>query len=272
MFKKFLFALLLLLSPAIAAAADITGVAKIREGDHIALGSSGLRLGGIDAPSVDQLCLNHQGERWTCGAAARDELAKHAENKSWTCHVRQTDRRGRLISRCEVDGEDIQKWLVRNGWALSYARFSHDYDEDEKAAREAKAGMWQGAFIAPWDWRVRNKKTAILGAAKAPDNAHAILLASASGSVAPSPDCTIRAMSTAPANASITSRPAAGMRRSRCTSTRARAGSVRSMTPKPRAAAKPGDSRFSCANLATLFVRARRSGWPSRSSAISSTP
>jgi endonuclease YncB( thermonuclease family) len=192
MFKKFLFALLLLLSPAIAAAADITGVAKIREGDHIQIGSSRIRLGGIDAPSVDQLCLNHQGERWTCGAAARDELAKHAENKIWTCHVRQTDRRGRLISRCEVDGEDIQKWLVRNGWALSYARFSHDYDEDEKAAREAKAGMWQGAFIAPWDWRVRNKKTAILGATKPPANSHAVLLASASGPVAPSPDCTIK--------------------------------------------------------------------------------
>ena len=31
--------------------------------------------------------------------------------------------------------------------------------------------MWQGAFIAPWDWRVRNKKTAILGAAKPPENA-----------------------------------------------------------------------------------------------------
>ncbi len=70
--------------------------------------------------------------------------------------------------------------------------FSHDYDADEKAAREAKAGMWQGAFIAPWDWRVRNKKTTILGAAKPPPNAHAILLASASGSVAPSPDCTIK--------------------------------------------------------------------------------
>ena len=68
----------------------------------------------------------------------------------------------------------------------------HDYEADEKAAREAKAGMWQGAFIAPWDWRVRNKKTAILGAAKPPPNAHAILLASASGPVAPSPDCTIK--------------------------------------------------------------------------------
>ena len=96
------------------------------------------------------------------------------------------------MARCEVDGEDIQKWLVKSGWALSYVRFSHDYDADEKAAREAKAGMWQGAFIAPWDWRVRNKKTAILGAAKPPDNANAILLASASGPVAPSPDCTIK--------------------------------------------------------------------------------
>jgi hypothetical protein len=52
--------------------------------------------------------------------------------------------------------------------------------------------MWQGAFIAPWDWRVRNKKTHVLGAVKPPDNANAILLASASGSVAPSPDCTIK--------------------------------------------------------------------------------
>jgi len=191
---KFLLAIpwLLTLLPAIAAAADITGIPKIREGDQIQIGNSKIRLGGIDAPAVDQLCLNNTGERWTCGAAARDELIKHVGNKSWTCHVAQTDRRGRQVSRCEVDGEDIQKWMVKSGWALSYVRFSHDYDADEKAARDAKAGMWQGAFIAPWDWRVRNKKTSILGAAKAPDNANTILLASASGSVAPSPDCTIK--------------------------------------------------------------------------------
>jgi endonuclease YncB( thermonuclease family) len=192
MFMKFLFALLVFLLPALAEAADVTGVPKIRDGDQIQIGNSRIRLGAIDAPSVDQLCLNNTGERWTCGVAARDELIKHADNKTWTCHVIQTDRRGRQVARCEVDGEDIQKWLVKNGWALSYVRFSHDYDDDEKAAREAKAGMWQGAFIAPWDWRVRNKKTAILGAAKPVDNANTILLASASGSVAPSPDCTIK--------------------------------------------------------------------------------
>jgi endonuclease YncB( thermonuclease family) len=191
MFRTFAIATLFLL-PALAHAADITGVAKVREGDTVVIGSNRIRLGGIDAPSVDQLCLNTNGERWTCGIAARDELAKHVEGKSWTCHLGTTDRRGRAVARCEVDGEDIQKWMVRAGWALSYQRFSHDYDADEAAAREAKSGMWQGAFIAPWDWRVRNKKTQILGSVKPPDNAHAILMASASGEVAPSPDCTIK--------------------------------------------------------------------------------
>jgi len=181
-----------LVLPSIASAADIAGTAKIREGDQVLIGNSRIRLGGIDAPSIDQLCLNAKGERWTCGIAARDELIKFADSKAWTCHTRSTDRRGRIVARCEVGGEDIQKWLVQNGWALSYKQFSHDYDADEAVAREAKAGLWQGAFIAPWDWRVRNKKTVILGAAKPPEDANASLLASASGPVPPSPDCNIK--------------------------------------------------------------------------------
>jgi endonuclease YncB( thermonuclease family) len=192
MLMKFPIAALASLLPSLAMAADVSGTAKVREADHIVIGNNRIRLYGIDAPSVDQLCLDGKGERWSCGVAARDELTKHTEGRNWTCHLSQTDRRGRSMARCEVDGEDIQKWLVRSGWALAYARFSHDYDADETAARETKVGMWQGAFIAPWDWRVRNKKTQILGAAKVPENARAILLASASGEIAPSPDCTIK--------------------------------------------------------------------------------
>jgi endonuclease YncB( thermonuclease family) len=192
MINKFLFAALILLIPASADAADVSGVPKIRDGDQITIGNTRIRLGGIDAPSLDQLCLNATGERWTCGVAARDELIRHVDNKSWTCHVQRTDTRGRSVARCDVDGEDIQKWMVKSGWALAYVRFSHDYDAEEKAAREAKSGLWEGAFIAPWDWRVRNKKTMIQGSIKLPDNASAILLASASGPVAPSPTCTIK--------------------------------------------------------------------------------
>jgi len=182
----------LLLLPTMAQAVDITGVPKIRDGDQITIGNTRIRLGGIDAPSADQLCLNNSGERWTCGVAARDALIKHAGNKTWNCHTRTVDRRGRTVARCDVDGEDIQKWMVSNGWALAFVRISHDYEPDEKVAREAKVGMWQGSFIAPWDWRTRNKKTPILGAGKAPDDASTILQASASGPVAPSPDCTIK--------------------------------------------------------------------------------
>src|SRR5450759_5834782 len=103
MLMKFLLAAPLLFLPAIAHAADITVIAKVREGDSIQIGSTRIRLGGIDAPSVDQLCLNNSGERWTCGVAARDELIKHSENKTWTCHTRQAaDRRGRQVARLSL--------------------------------------------------------------------------------------------------------------------------------------------------------------------------
>ena len=169
--SKSLLAALVLLSAAGAGAARLKSLAcqKSTMATRSRSAIARIRLGGIDAPSSDQLCLNTMGERWTCGIAARDELAKHVGNKSWTCHTRQTtDRRGRIIARCEVDGEDIQKWLVATAGRWPFVRISHDYVADEKAAHEAKAGMWQGAFIAPWDWRVRNKKTTILGAAKPP--------------------------------------------------------------------------------------------------------
>jgi len=112
---RIILAILLLALPQLAHAAEITGVPRIRDGDQVQIGTTRIRLGGIDAPSTDQLCLNTKGERWTCGVAARDELIKHAGGKSWTCHTRSIDRRGRTGARCEVDGEDIQKWLVSSG-------------------------------------------------------------------------------------------------------------------------------------------------------------
>src|SRR3982075_3798757 len=108
MLMKFLIVFSLFLLPAMAEAADITGIPKIREGDHIQIGNTRIRLGGIDAPSVDQLCLNYKGERWSCGVAARDELIKHADNKSWTCQAGAIDSRGRASGGCEVEGGYIE--------------------------------------------------------------------------------------------------------------------------------------------------------------------
>ena len=56
MTSRLLLAALLSLLPVLAEAADIVGVPKVREGDHIQIGNTRIRLGGIDAPAVDQLC------------------------------------------------------------------------------------------------------------------------------------------------------------------------------------------------------------------------
>ncbi|MGZ3329985.1 MAG: thermonuclease family protein [Xanthobacteraceae bacterium] len=89
--------------------------------------------------------------------------------------------------------EDVQQWMVRSGWALSFVRYSHVYDVDVSIARDARSGLWAGAFIAPRDWRHRNTATVILGTASVPINAQTILLSAASAAAAPDPNCTIKA-------------------------------------------------------------------------------
>jgi hypothetical protein len=51
---------------------------------------------------------------------------------------------------------------------------------------------FRGAFIAPWDWRHRNKETVILGAATVPLDAQAILLGTVSAAGAPDPGCVMK--------------------------------------------------------------------------------
>ena len=101
---------------------------------------------------------------------------KKAAGRQWTCRVSGKDRYGRSLASCHVDGEDIARWMVRSGLALSFKRYSHEYDAEETAAIEARAGLWGGAFIAPGDWRSRNTSTEILGAVSVPVDAQKILL------------------------------------------------------------------------------------------------
>jgi endonuclease YncB( thermonuclease family) len=60
-----------------AFAANLIGVPRIVDGDTLAIGAMKFRLEGIDAPETDQVCLNANGARWTCGIDARDQLTAH---------------------------------------------------------------------------------------------------------------------------------------------------------------------------------------------------
>jgi len=158
-----------------ACATEISGTPRIVDGDTVEIGQTKIRLLGIDAPETDQICLNAKGDRWACGIAARDELTRHSNGQIWECTTTERDQYGRSLASCFIEGEDVSKWMVRSGWALSFVKYSHVYDADEIAAREARAGLWSGSFIAPWDWRHRNKATIMLGAASVPVNAQTIL-------------------------------------------------------------------------------------------------
>jgi hypothetical protein len=57
------------------------------------------------------------------------------------------DRYGRYLGTCFIEGEDVGRWLVRNGWALAFRRYSNAYVQNEDYAREHQLGLWSGAFI-----------------------------------------------------------------------------------------------------------------------------
>ncbi|WP_244550877.1 thermonuclease family protein [Bradyrhizobium sp. Rc3b] len=171
-----------------ACAAKLSGPPRILDGNTIEIEQTKIRLSGIQAPETDQICLDAHGRKWTCGVAARDELIKHSNGRTWDCHTTGVDEYWRSRGSCFIEGEDVNAWMVRSGWALS----SGPYVIYEVVASKTCAGLWSGAFIAPWDWRRRNKATIIIGASSVPVDAQELLLGSALLSDPPSSECVIK--------------------------------------------------------------------------------
>jgi endonuclease YncB( thermonuclease family) len=50
-----------------AAASDLSGTARVIDGDTIAIGNTRIRLWGIDAPEREQTCFAKNGDIYECG-------------------------------------------------------------------------------------------------------------------------------------------------------------------------------------------------------------
>jgi endonuclease YncB( thermonuclease family) len=148
--------LLALTAPASADDVHIVGVPGITDGDTIRIGTDRIRLHGIDAPERHQQCGGDDGQPYACGQVATRALADFVNGREVDCRVMDTDRYGRAVAVCLVGGVDINGWLVTNGWAVAYTKYSLDYVDEEEAARQAKAGLWSGDFQWPWEWRKAN--------------------------------------------------------------------------------------------------------------------
>ena len=132
---------------------EISGPAHVLDGDTIDIRGQRIRLHGIDAPEADQTCLDANRLRYPCGAIAFRALTALISRNSVRCVPRTTDRYGRSIAQCFVDGTDIGATLVRTGMAVAYRQYSRSYIHQEHRARLAGAGIWSGTFALPWNWR-----------------------------------------------------------------------------------------------------------------------
>jgi endonuclease YncB( thermonuclease family) len=97
------------------------------------------------------------GERWRCGQQASFALADRIERATVRCEQRDVDRYGRIVAVCFKGAEDLNCWMVANGWAVAYRRYSLDYVADEDEAHHRQINIWSGEFEMPWDWRRQNQ-------------------------------------------------------------------------------------------------------------------
>ena len=129
---------------------------RIVDGDTIFFKNKKIRLFGIDAPETNQYCFDKKKIKYSCGLNSTKELIKFIKlnsNKSIKCTDHDIDQYGRYISECWVGKISINSWLVENGYALAYLKYSNKFFLDEKKAKEKGLGVWQGRFIYPWEWR-----------------------------------------------------------------------------------------------------------------------
>lgn len=139
-------------------ARGLTGRASVIDGDTIEIAGQRIRFHGVDAPESRQSCRDARGREYRCGTIAANALDDWlAQSRPTRCEERDVDRYKRVVAQCfRADGAEVNAWLVRNGYALDWPRYSQGaYAAEQRQAQTALAGMWQGEFEKPWEWRRR---------------------------------------------------------------------------------------------------------------------
>ena len=152
-----LLVLALLALPLPAPALDLIGSARAVDGDTLEVAGQKVRLFGIDAPELDQVC-ERDGRRWACGDASRAALARIVGGRQLTCELRDIDRYGRNVAICMAGGDDVAALMVRQGLALAYRRYSGRYVNAEAAARSEGLGLWTSTYVVPEDYRAQDRR------------------------------------------------------------------------------------------------------------------
>lgn len=145
----------------------ITGIViKVADGDTITVNSDGtkvkVRLYGIDAPETEKSNkrtgrVSKQGQPY--GEEAFQVLQGKVYRKKVKLDVMDIDRYRRAVCIVWIDGRNINREMVSEGWAWAYKQYldrphASEYIGAEETARRAKRGLWgQGNPQPPWEFR-----------------------------------------------------------------------------------------------------------------------
>lgn len=134
-----------------AGAADVSGIPKVIDGETLEIAGQRLRLYGVDAPDLRQTC-EIRGRTYNCGRISRTALMDLVAGVTVRCRIRGKSVGDAAMASCQAGGYDLSAGMVHTGWAMAYPREGTTYARIERRAAKAKRGLWQGAFVPPWDW------------------------------------------------------------------------------------------------------------------------
>ena len=148
-------------------AEEISGIPKIIDGDTVHINENKFRLEGIDAPEMRQKCKKESlkisfiigftfYKDYNCGKVSKEKLKSKIRGSEIKCIFTTKDRYKRYIATCYKEKTNLNQWMVRNGYAIAYRRYSKKYVLDEDFAKENKLGLLQGKFMNPEKWRKLN--------------------------------------------------------------------------------------------------------------------
>ena len=124
----------------------------VTDGDTIRIGDERIRFSGIDAPEIKQTCI-YQELEFKCGEFSKNLLIEKISNQEVSCIRESKDQYGRTLAECFVEKESLSSYLVREGYAFAYRKYSDKFIPDEEYAQNKKNGMWSMNFMFPWDFR-----------------------------------------------------------------------------------------------------------------------
>lgn len=141
-----------ILTGSLQATRSVAGRAVVLGPGLLQVGSTPVRLSGIEVPERDQVCTRPGNRRWRCGDASTAALQRLL-TRPLRCDLDGTDTAGRAAGVCFAGDADINAALVKGGHAFAISGLFSRYGGLEGEAKAAKVGLWSGEAQRPGEWR-----------------------------------------------------------------------------------------------------------------------